>query len=200
MEKELPDGLENWLGKHWVTGAGFMAAGFICLVPLLAKLLPVTLLLIYLHTPGYMIHQVEEHAGDRFRHFANDRIFGGLDVLRTIDVLIINLPLVWGLNLGALYAAFFFGPGYGLVAPYAMLVNALTHFGAAIRFRSYNPGVVTSAIIFVPLSVVTIFLISSWASASMVQHAIGLGLAILVHLLIAAQAARRFALLRGETN
>ncbi|MGH6817165.1 MAG: HXXEE domain-containing protein [Methylovirgula sp.] len=199
MQKELPDGMERWLGKHWVTGAGFMAAGFICLIPLLAKLLPVTLLLIYLHTPGYMIHQVEEHAGDRFRHFVNDRVFGGLDVLRTIDVLIINLPLVWGMNLAALYAAFAFGAGYGLVAPYAMLVNALTHFGAAIRFRSYNPGVVTSAVVFIPLSIVTIVLVSTWASASLAQHAIGLGLALLIHLLIAAQAAWRFALLRRKT-
>lgn len=175
-----------------------MAGGFICLIPLLAKLLPVPLLLIYLHTPGYMIHQVEEHEGDRFRHFVNGRVFGGLDVLRTGDILVINLPLVWGMNLAALYAAFVYGAGYGLVAPYAMLVNALTHFGAAIRFRSYNPGVVTSAVIFIPLSVVTIFLVSTWASASLAQHAIGLGLAILIHVFIVGEALRRFALLRGK--
>lgn len=50
----------NWLVKHWVTGSAFMAGGFICLAPLMAKLLPLTLLLIYLHTPGYMLN-LERH-------------------------------------------------------------------------------------------------------------------------------------------
>jgi hypothetical protein len=184
----------NWLGKHWVTGAAFMAGGFICLAPLMAKLLSLTLLLIYLHTPGYMLHQVEEHAGDRFRHFANDRLLGGLNVLTTCDVLVINLPVVWGLNLIALYAAFFFGAGYGLVAPYAMLVNAFTHFAAAIRLRCYNPGLVTAAVVFVPLSLTTIVLIG--AQATLGQHLLGFGLAVLLHLAIFAFAGWRFTELR----
>ena len=33
------------------------------------------LLLIYLHTPIYMLHQVEEHTGDRFREFVNQLCF-----------------------------------------------------------------------------------------------------------------------------
>jgi hypothetical protein len=173
-----------------VIGSAFMAGGFICLAPLIAKLLSPILLLIYLHTPGYMIHQVEEHAGDRFRRFVNDHLFGGLDVLTTGDVLVINLPVVWGLDLVALYAGYFYGAGYGLVAPYAMLVNALTHFAAAIRLRSYNPGLVTAAIVFVPLGLATIVLIGAQATRG--QHLLGFGLAVLLHVVIFAFAAFRF--------
>jgi hypothetical protein len=171
-----------------------MAGGFICLAPLMAKLLSLTLLLIYLHTPAYMLHQVEEHAGDRFRQFANDRLFGGLNVLTTCDVLVVNLPVVWGLDLLALYAAFFYGAGYGLVAPYAMLVNALTHFAAAIRLRCYNPGLVTAAAIFVPLSLTTIVLIG--ARATLGQQLLGFGLAVLLHVAIFAFAGWRLTELR----
>jgi hypothetical protein len=187
----------NWLGKNWVTGAAFMAAGFVALVPAIASLLPLGLFLIFLHTPGYMIHQVEEHQGDRFRRFVNYRMFGGLNVLRVSDVLVINLPLVWGLNLGAFYAALAWGAGYGLVAPYTMLVNAVSHFGTSIRFKSYNPGVVTSALIFVPLSVLTIWIVGTVPSVGFTQHLIGFGLAILIHALIMGGATGRFAALRN---
>ena len=188
----------GWLGRNWVVGAAFMAGGFACLAPLLAKLLPLPLLLLFLHTPGYMVHQVEEHARDRFRQFVNDRVFGGLDVLRPVDVLVINLPVVWGLNLSALYAAFARGAGFGLVAPYAMLVNALSHFGASVRFRSYNPGVATSAIVFVPLGVTTILVVGALPSVSTLHHALGLGLAVLLHGVIIAQAVHRLATLRAD--
>jgi hypothetical protein len=177
-----------------------MAVGFVYLAPLLGKLMPPALLLIYLHTPGYMIHQVEEHQGDRFQRFVNYQIFGGLDVLRLVDILIINLPIVWGVNLCALYAALAWGAGYGLVAPYAMLVNAIIHLGASARFRSYNPGLITSAIIFMPLSIATIWIAGTSPSTTVAQHMIGLGLALAVHALIVGQSLRRFAMLRAKNS
>lgn len=186
----------GWLAAHWVTGAGFMAGGFLAIAPLLDRLLPVGLFLIFLHTPGYMIHQVEEHAGDRFRRFVNDRVFGGRDALGVVDVLVINLPLVWGLNLAALYAGVAWGAGWGLVAPYAMLVNAAAHFGASARFRAYNPGVVTAALLFVPLGVATIAVVGAVPGVSAVHHLAGLLLALLLHGAIIVRALRRDAALR----
>lgn len=183
---------QPWLARHWITGAGFMAAGFIALAPLLGQVLPPALWLIYLHSPVYMIHQVEEHQGDRFRAFVNGRVFGGLDVLTVGDVLVINLPLVWGLNLAALYAGAAWGAAWGLVAPYAMLVNAICHLAASIRFRAYNPGVVTSAILFLPLSVAAIAVIGG----SPALHLAGFGLAVLLHVAIIGNAIRRLKLLR----
>ncbi|WP_029353971.1 HXXEE domain-containing protein [Bosea sp. 117] len=173
-----------WLAEHWVTGAGFMAAALLALTPALATVMPLPLLLIFLHSPGYMVHQVEEHTGDRFRSFANGRVFGGRDALSVAAVLVINVPVVWGLNLAALYAALAFGPGWGLVAPYAMLVNGITHIGARARLGVYNPGLVTAVALFLPLSLATIFVVGALPEVGFAQHAFGLAVALVLHLLI----------------
>ena len=98
------------------------------------------LLLIYLHGPVYMLHQVEEHAGDRFRRFANLHVGHGREALTTAAVVWMSILGVWGVNLAALYLAWFVGVGLGLVAVYLVLVNALTDIAAAAVLRSYNPG------------------------------------------------------------
>lgn len=173
-----------WLAEHWVAAAGFMAAALVAATPLLAAFVPLPLLLIYLHSPGYMIHQVEEHTGDRFRSFANGRVFGGRDALSVAAVLVINVPAVWGLNLAALYAGLAFGPGWGLVAPYAMLVNGITHLAARARLGVYNPGLVTSIVLFLPLSLATILVVGRLPEVGLGQHAFGLTGALVLHLMI----------------
>ncbi|MCW2283943.1 hypothetical protein M2323_001552 [Rhodoblastus acidophilus] len=185
--------LKLWLASRWVAAAGFMAATLLALLPLIAAAFAAPLVLLFLHSPGYMVHQVEEHTGDRFRTFVNQRVFGGREALSVGAVLVINLPVVWGLNLAALYAAYFWGPGYGLVAPYAMLVNGITHIGASARFRSYNPGLGTSLFLFLPLSLATLYAIGPVAAGF---HLAGLGLALLLHLLIIAHVLRQ---IRGQT-
>ena len=171
----------GWVGAHWVVGAAFLALGFLALAPFIGVLVGAPLLLIFLHLPIYMIHQVEEHGGDRFRRFVNG-LFGGQNVLTTGDVLVINLPLVWGVNLAALYAAFIGGPGYGLVAPYAMLLNGLAHVVVAARTRTYNPGLITSVLLFLPLGIATIVVVAHTRTGSIPFHIIGFVLAAIIHL------------------
>ncbi|MBZ9817318.1 HXXEE domain-containing protein [Mesorhizobium sp. CA7] len=180
--------LKAWLADYWVIGAGFMAASLIAAAPVLS--LPLPVFLIFLHSPFYMVHQVEEHAGDRFRKFANENVFGGRDALTVASVLVINLPFVWGINLLALYAAFLWGPAWGLVAPYVMIVNALAHLVTSARLGKYNPGLVTSVILFLPLSVATIWMIGR--TGGLVPQLIGAALAILLHLAIIAVVAARY--------
>ena len=183
--------LVEWLASYWVIGAGFMAAALLALAPVLAATLPLTVFLIFLHSPLYMLHQVEEHAGDRFRRFANERMFGGREGLSVPAVLVINLPLVWGLNLAALYAVAFCGPGWGLVAPYALVVNALNHLAAGLKLHAYNPGLVTALVLFLPLGFVTITLIAREPSVGLADHLVGLGGALLLHALIIAHVSAR---------
>jgi hypothetical protein len=180
--------IQRWLAGHWVVGAGFMAAALLAIAPIIA--LPLPAFLIFLHSPGYMAHQVEEHTGDRFRSFTNARVFAGNDVLTTASVLIINLPFVWGVNLLALYAAILWGPAWGLVAPYLMLVNAITHVAAGLKLRSYNPGLITSIVVFLPLSLSTIWTIG--LTGGVAAQVIGAALSILLHLGIIAVMARRY--------
>lgn len=191
--------LKDWLQNYWVIGAGFMAAALLTLTPIIG-MLSLPLLLIFLHSPGYMIHQVEEHTGDRFRTFANTRVFGGCDALSVTDVLVINLPLVWGINLAALYAAAAWGAGWGLVAPYTVIVNAIAHIGATARFRCYNPGLVTSVLLFLPLGIVTLFVVSGEPGVGLAHHLLGLGLAILLHVGIIVAVLRRYRTLEAAAK
>jgi hypothetical protein len=178
--------LKAWLADRWVAASGFMAGALLALVPLFGTALALPLLLIFLCSPAYMIHQVEEHTHDRFRSFFNQRIFGGRNALTVADVLVVNLPLVWGLNLAALYAALLWGDGYGLVAPYALLVNAFVHIAAAIRLRIYNPGLVTAVVLFIPLGLATVYFIGREPGVGIVFHLAALAIAVLLHVAIVA--------------
>lgn len=167
--------IESWLARHWVAGAGFMAGALLLVLPGIESGLP--LRLVYLAGPLYMLHQIEEHTGDRFRTFVNNTVFGGQEALSVGDVLVINLPGVWGLNILAFYAALAFGPAWGLSAAYLILVNGIAHVGMAARFRRYNPGLYSGAAVFIPFGLICLFLIP----AGVLAHVVGLVVSLLVH-------------------
>ena len=186
--------LKEWLSSRWVAAAGFMAVALLAILPLLHAAYALPLVLIFLHSPGYMLHQVEEHTGDRFRSFVNQRIFGGRNALSVSAVLVVNIPVVWGVNLTALYAAYLWGAGFGLVAPYAMLLNGVIHLAAAVRFRGYNPGLVTALVLFLPLSLWTIFTVGPVGAGF---HFAAFGVAVVLHLLIVAEILMRVRRIAG---
>lgn len=64
-----------------------------------------------------MLHQAEEHMGDRLRIFVNQRIVGGPSALTVAAMLVISIPVAWGHNPAALHAAYLWGAGFGLAAP-----------------------------------------------------------------------------------
>src|SRR5690349_15087067 len=102
----------RWFAANWMY-AGLIAGLFLfAVVPLAAGVWPLAFVLVYLQLPIYMVHQVEEHAGDRFRQFVNDRMAGGRNVLTTPAVIVINIGLVWLVDLAALYLARFVAPGF----------------------------------------------------------------------------------------
>lgn len=73
------------------------------------------LFLLLLHLLVYMLHQIEEHGGDQFRPFVNGRTPGGADALTTGAVMVIDLPVVWGVSRIALCTGRRYGAGYGVV-------------------------------------------------------------------------------------
>jgi hypothetical protein len=176
--------IKSWLETHWVAGALFMAVALLLMCPVGVAGSDHATLMIYLASAIYMLHQVEEHAGDRFRIYVNNTVFGGAEALTVGDVLWVNLPGVWGLNLVALYAARFIDGGWGLAAGYLILVNGIAHVGMAVRFRNYNPGLVTGAFIFVPFGLASVLTIPATA----IQHAIGLAISLAIHAAIAVRA------------
>ncbi len=176
--------IKSWLQAHWVTGAIFMGLAFLLLAPVGVGGASLAMLMVFLASPVYMRHQVEEHSGDRFRTYINSTVFGGVKALSVADVLWINLPGVWGLNFAALYAAHFVDIGWGVVAGYLILINGIAHIGMAARFRGYNPGLVTAVLVFVPFGIASIMLIPATAT----QNAVGFAIAVAIHAAIAIRA------------
>jgi uncharacterized protein with HXXEE motif len=169
---------KDWFEHNWMN-AGFITGLFLLtLVPLLVGVWSLPLLLVYLHGPVYMLHQLEEHYDDRFRRFVNDHLAGGLPALTTPAVVFVNVPGVWGVNLVALYLARFVDLGLGLIAVYLVLVNAVAHIVSAVVLRGYNPGLVTAIVLFFPLGLCTLY---AMAGVTMTDHAIGLGVAVAIH-------------------
>lgn len=174
----------NRLVSYWVYG-GFLAAFLLLgLMPTLARSWDLALILVFLQLPVYMLHQLEEHDDDRFRHFINELIGGGRDVLSKGAVFVINVPGVWGVNLLSILLAFFLDLGFGLIGIYLTLVNGLVHLAQAFRLKRYNPGLITAILLFFPIGGLALVAVMKSGTATAGYHLLGLGSAVAIHLAI----------------
>jgi hypothetical protein len=180
---------------QWPYAALFTAAFLGVLAPLVFRYAGMPLGLVYLQLPIYMLHQYEEHAGDRFRLWVNNMLGHGRDVLTPIATFWINSLLVWLLDLVALYLACFVDLSLGLIAIYLPMLNAFGHIVPAILKKQYNPGLATSIFIFLPVGVLSTYVVSRAAGCNLQDHLLALGVAIAVHGTIIAHVRRRIAYL-----
>jgi uncharacterized protein with HXXEE motif len=137
----------------------------------------------------YMLHQIEEHLWPGgFRQFTNAHVFeSGRDdwPVDAGGVALVNIGYVW---LPVAAAAVFPQPlrWLGLAWIALTLINAVIHVVTSIRFRCYNPGLVTSIVLFLPFTV--------WASAQEISRGMLSGtetgilvlLGVLLHVPVAA--------------
>ncbi|MEM9731535.1 MAG: HXXEE domain-containing protein [Myxococcota bacterium] len=185
------------LVQNWVYG-GFLAAFVLLgLTPVLATDWSPALKLVYLWSPLYMIHQYEEHDDDRFRRFFNAHLGNGKELLTPTAVFVINVPGVWGINAVSFALAATIDLGYGLIAVYLAVVNALVHVAQGVRMRRYNPGLITAIVLFVPFGALSFLAVNRAGGAPGWAHALGLGLAVAIHAAIVLHVVRRAARLRG---
>ena len=137
----------------------------------------------------YMLHQIGEHLWPGgFRQFTNAHVFkSGSDrwPLDVGGVALVNIGYVW---LPRALAAAWPGPlrwlGLGWVG--LTLINGISHIVTSIRFRIYNPGLVTSIVLFLPF---TIWMLWHEHAAGMLSGAeIGIVLlaGVLLHIPVAA--------------
>jgi hypothetical protein len=170
-----------WLITDWQWPALALGAGLflLLLAPIWVALLGLPLALVFVQLPVYMLHQYEEHAGDRFRTYINSRICGGREGLTPTATFWINSLGVWLVDLVSLYLACFIDLGLGLIAIYLPLVNSLGHVLPAIGKREYNPGLWTSLVLFLPVGIWSLVVVG--ADRDWVWHIVGLAAAVLVH-------------------
>jgi hypothetical protein len=161
----LPQVAENWQkALPYLSAAGVI--GWIALFrsdPLSEQALFAGLLVIYL------LHQIEEHLWPGgFRQSLNTDVFHSGNDNWPVDkggVAFVNIVWVWlPIGLAALLPATlrFIGLAWlGLT-----LVNGIIHIVSAVRLRSYNPGLVTSIVLFLPF---TIFVLVREAARGMLS-------------------------------
>lgn len=179
------------LFKYWMYG-GFLAGVMIlALMPLLASCWSPTFTAIFVLLPIYMLHQYEEHDGDRFRLYVNRTVGNGTEMLTPAAVFVINIGAVWILDVAVIYLAWTVDPGLGLIAVYLMLINAIVHIVGAIRSRSYNPGLVTAVILFLPFGGYAWWCVQVSGAPTTLEHIIGLSIGLAVHAIIVGYAIRR---------
>lgn len=169
---------------NWVYGGTIAGVMLLILLPAFSQDWTLLEILTFLHLPAYMFHQFEEHDEDRFRLFVNQELGNGLDVLSPLAVFIINIPGVWGLLTITLLLTKLVNPGFALIAVWVVLINSVAHLAQGIAMRRYNPGLITSVLLFFPLSVGTLWIIVSSGAGGMMFQAIGLGTSLAIHAVI----------------
>jgi hypothetical protein len=195
--RPLPAAVVEWLEREWHLAGLVCAVILLVLTPIWIALGAGALTLVYLQLPIYQLHQIEEHAGDRFRHWVNDTVGQGREALTPLTVLVVNVGVVWGLDLVGLYLAAFVDLSFGLIPIYLALVNGLVHILGAIGLRRYNPGLVTGVVLFGGVGVPSLLVVSATSDAGIAVHVLGILVAVLVHVALLLHVRRR---LRAQGN
>jgi len=176
---------------NWVYGGALAGLLLLGLTPVLTQGWPLAEVLAFLALPIYMVHQYEEHDDDRFRRFMNQTMAAGRDAMTPLAVFVINVFGIWLTLALCIVLMRANGAGYGAFAAWLVLVNAVLHIVTALRGRSYNPGLVTAVLLFVPLGIA--ILAAIWHAASATQIIVGLLLSVAIHATIMIHMKRRIA-------
>ena len=119
----------------------------------------------------YLIHQIEEHLWPGgFRQFTNAHVFKSGNDNWPVDiggVALINIGYVWlPLALAIAWPSPLRWLGLGWAG--LTLVNGVSHIATSLRLHCYNPGLVTSIVLFLPF---TIWLFAHEAGAGLLSGA-----------------------------
>jgi hypothetical protein len=170
--------VDEW---QWPHSGALVAVFLLAVLPLWWDATDTALALVYAALPLYMLHQLEEHAGDRFRLAINAKFAGGREALTRRATFWINAGAVWIVDVIALWLAYHVDLAIGVLPIYLMGVNALTHIAAAAGDRAYNPGLWTAVGVFLPVSIWGAIEIGDAADAGVGWQLLGLGFALAAH-------------------
>jgi len=179
----------KWLINNWYKATPFL--GLYTVLFTAAFVLPndFALFLIWLQTAVYFFHQFEEYVlPGGFVAFFNFKTLGSNkpdQPLNTVASFWINVPIIF---IAFPLSAYFSGAiaiSIGVWTAYFSVINALSHVGMAFKF-GYNPGLIVSMFLNIPIGVYAIYYLSSNKLINTEQNLIGLavGLAVQLSLMI----------------
>lgn len=194
----VPLGQHDFLLEHWMKVGTFMAP-FLAFAALAfkssdtnwsdARILSLGLLI------AYIVHQFEEHWVDlygqtfAFKPYLNSflsNLIGqrdGTELISDASIFVINTSLVWLVGTLAIWKG-----SQHIFAPLCMaaivVVNGISHIGAAGLAGGYNPGLLTAVLVFLPLGIFAYIALlkSGAASAGLVLASLLWGL--LAHIIM----------------
>ncbi|MEM6634567.1 MAG: HXXEE domain-containing protein [Pseudomonadota bacterium] len=170
------------LFSNWAYATPPIAVLLIGLYPFIGSAIAFPL---FLSLPAYMVHQFEEHDDNRFALFLNAMMGADKKGLTAGNVWVINVIFVWFLLLGVFYLASL-NLAWAVMAAYLLAINGALHVVWALMFRKYNPGLVTSILLFFPISV----WIFSAIPAPVLIHVVSAILMVVLHAAIMITARR----------
>jgi len=144
--------------RHWAKLGGVIAAGILVYIYVIqGARMPLVQKFSLLSIAFLMFHQFEEYVyPGGFQQYFNTRIYNpfGFFKNKISDKAVIWVNVVFGWGVYGI-VAIFFHDNHTLVMIFVavLLINGLLHFGVSFSVRDYNPGVVTGAILFLPLAI-----------------------------------------------
>jgi hypothetical protein len=181
----------DWFIGNWARASLPLAIILFLISPFIYQGIGLAAFLVYLTLPFYMLHQFEEHGGGQFKAFVTKTVGRGREVLSDRDIFRVNVLFVWLGTLVVLYLCVYVNIIWGLFAGYLVAFNGIVHIATSIRMRRYNPGLWTSVVVFLPLGIYIIYLISKESGAGWLYNGIFLVVAILLHAMILLNARRQ---------
>ena len=152
----------KWLYDNWMKATPFLAFYAFILVFLYVRNVNYPLYLIWLQGIIYWAHEFEEYIfpGGFLTFFNRNMMRSNQDEypLTKIGSFWINIPLVYIAMPFSALLAHFFGLEWGLWTAYFSFLNAFAHVVMFFIFgRKYNPGLVVSALLNIPVGVYTVY-------------------------------------------
>ena len=173
----------KWLVNNWYKATIFAAIYSLLFIFLFVYKQDFALFLIWLHVPVYLLHETEEFVfPGGFPEMMTEMLVGkGHEVSYALKKagFWINVPFIFfGFPFVAALATLL-GLSWGMYVVYFTLIAAIPHLISAVKDKKlYNPGMIVSVFLNLPVSIYTIYYFASHNVVPVSAHMIGLGLAI----------------------
>jgi hypothetical protein len=176
----------NWFYNNWAKLSVLLAIIVTVLIYVFIKPENIVLFLIWMQIPIYLLHQFEEHTWNGFKNYINKKVFKvkkGDFPLNDKNIFWINIPIIWILmpifaGLSSVNIMF------GLWIPYFAVFNSLTHVIVSIRNQEYNPGLLVSLILGIPVGIYALIIFYSYITVPTIISIISIFFAILLHVIV----------------